>query len=104
MRSPRRLLIVLALAAVAAAVLQGVTGVSELALYAAPLLLLIGLLVNGRYLGEDLILARRRGGVPRLRAALVRRWEPARERPLASLVARVARSPRGPPAGVCASR
>jgi hypothetical protein len=101
--SPRRLLILLALAALTAAVLQGVTGVSELALYAAPFLLIFGLLVNGRYLGEERILARRRAAVPRLRAALECGWTPSRDRPLASLLQRAPRAPRGPPAAAFAS-
>ena len=99
MRSQRGLLALLGCAAIAVAAMQGLTGVSELALYAAPFLLLLGLLLSGRFIGEEAILARRVRAAVRLRP-LPRRWAALPERPLVSLLERSARSERGPPA-VC---
>jgi hypothetical protein len=90
----------LGLAALLIAALQGVTGLSELAFYAGPFLLVLGLLLSGRFIGEEAILARRaRLSKPRLRPAR-RRWTATRERPLASLLERSPRLLRGPPAAV----
>jgi hypothetical protein len=64
------------LAAVAAgiAVAQGLTDVAELALYASPFLLLAGLLLSGRFVGEQTIL-RRRAAAPVTRMQRERaRW------------------------------
>jgi hypothetical protein len=100
MRSPRALLVMLGFAALLIAALQGVTGLSELAFYAGPFLLMLGLLLSGRFIGEEAILARRaRLSKPRLRPAR-RRWTATRERPLASLLERSPRLLRGPPAAV----
>jgi hypothetical protein len=96
MRTPRVLLLLLGVAALLIAGVQGLTGMYELALYAAPFLLLIGLLLSGRFIGEDAILARRGLSLARPRA-LSRRWSAVRERPLASLLERGARRLRGPP-------
>jgi hypothetical protein len=96
MRTPRVLLLLLGAAALAIAGIQGLTGTYELALYAAPFLLLVGLLLSGRFIGEDAILGRRRVAAVRLRP-LARRWSAVRERPLASLLERGARRLRGPP-------
>jgi NhaP-type Na+/H+ or K+/H+ antiporter len=98
-RFPRGLVVVLALAAlVAAGVLQGNPGVEELTLAFAPALILFGLLVNGRYVGEERILGRRcERATPRPRAAFATRWSHARERALTSLVERAPLSRRGPP-------
>ena len=62
------------------------------------MLLLLGLLLSGRFVGERAILARRQAPVPRLRAALRPRWPRARERALTSLLERSANRLRGPPA------
>ena len=96
MRSPRALLFLLGCAALALAAVQGLTGMEELVFYAGPFLLLIGLLLSGRFIGEDAILARRPVLV-RLRAP-TRRWTPVLERSLASLLERSTRQLRGPPA------
>ena len=64
--------------------------------YAGPFLLLLGLLLSGRFIGEDAILARRPATI-RLRP-LARRWTPVLERPFASLLERSTRQLRGPPA------
>ena len=59
MRTPRGLLLCLGCAALALAAVQGLTGIQELVFYAGPFLLLIGLLLSGRFPGEEAILARR---------------------------------------------
>jgi len=59
-------------------------------------LLLIGLLLSGRFIGEAAILARRAQPLVRPRR-LSRRWSPVRERPFASLLERSTRQLRGPP-------
>jgi hypothetical protein len=90
-------------AALVIAAAQGVTGVTELAFYAGPFLLVIGMLLSGRFIGEQAILARRAAAAaPRLRPER-RRWSPARARPLTSLLERSPRSLRGPPALPCAA-
>jgi hypothetical protein len=69
--------------------------VTELLFYAAPFLVMLCLLLAGRFIGEEKILARR-VATPRLRPAK-RRWTAARELPLASLLERSPRLDRGPP-------
>lgn len=101
--TPRRFVSILVAAAAAAALLQGMTGLTELALYAAPLVLLVGLLLCGRFVGEERILARlgalRRGPS----RAVVTRWRRGREMALASLIACLSHPRRGPPAASCAA-
>ena len=53
MRTQRALLALLGCAALVVTAAQGLTGVSQLALYAAPFLLLLGLLLSGRFIGEE---------------------------------------------------
>ena len=77
--------------------IQGLAGVQDLVFYAGPFLLLVGLLLSGRFVGEDAILARRRPAPARPRP-LARRWLPVREHTLASLLERSTRRLRGPPA------
>ena len=96
MRTPRALLLILGCAALALTALQGLTGMQELVFYGGPFLLLIGLLLSGRFIGEEAILARRVVAPARPRPAC-RRWSPVRERPLASLLERSTRQLRGPP-------
>jgi hypothetical protein len=91
-------MVVLGCAALAVAAMQGVTGVAHLALYAAPFLLLLGLLLSGRFIGEEVILAHRARRVAPRRRARARRWAALPERPLASLLERSVRLERGPPA------
>ena len=99
----RRFHACMAAVAILGGIAQVLLGSGELALTFAPLLLIAGLLVSGRYLGEERILARRtRPAAPRRRAAAAR-WRPAVERPLASLLARSPRSERGPPASPAAA-
>jgi hypothetical protein len=96
MRTPRTLLLILGCAALALAAVQGLTGIQELVFYAGPFLLLIGLLLSGRFIGEEAILARR-VAPPRPRP-IARRWSPVREHALASLLERSTCQRRGPPA------
>jgi hypothetical protein len=96
MRTPRAHLVFLGCAALALTALQGLTGMQELVFYGGPFLLLIGLLLSGRFIGEEAILARHAGPAPKLRP-LPKRWSPVRERPLASLLERSTRKLRGPP-------
>jgi hypothetical protein len=97
MRAQRALLALLGCVTLVVMAMQGLTGVSQLALYAAPFLLLLGLLLSGRFIGEEAILARRsRRAAPRLRP-LPRRWAALPERPLASLLERSVGLERGPP-------
>jgi hypothetical protein len=98
MRTPRALLLALGFAALALAAVQGLTGMQELVFYASPFLLLLGLLLSGRFIGEDAILARR-PAPPRPRPAS-RRWRPVLERELASLLERSTCRLRGPPAAL----
>src|ERR1700754_1092276 len=96
MRTPRALLVILGCAALALAAVQGLTGMQELVFYAGPFLLLIGLLLSGRFIGESAILARRI--TPARPRPLTRRWKPVLEHALASLLERSTRQLRGPPA------
>jgi len=95
----RRFLACLALLAISGAGMQALLSTPELALYFTPLLLVVGLLLCGRYVGEERILARRAAPVsaaPRRAPRSVRR--PASSRPPASLLAPRAHLERGPPA------
>jgi hypothetical protein len=94
----RFLLCLTALAALSVAA-QAVTGVSELALYLTPLFLIAALLLCGRYVGEDRIVARWRAAVavlrrPRRRAV---RWRPQAVRALRSQLLQGSFGVRGPP-------
>jgi hypothetical protein len=100
--SARRFLLVLAAAALAVVALQGLTGLTELALYAWPLFLMVALLLGGRFVGEERILARWARALPRPRRRPARRWAYGRERALTSLLDSVATTLRGPPAPVAA--
>jgi hypothetical protein len=88
-------------AAILAGGLLGVPGAFELLFYAGPVLLLVGLLLNGCFPGEALILARRVARAPRRRPAR-RRWARSRERALMSQLERSSRLLRGPPAPAAA--
>jgi hypothetical protein len=98
MRTPRSLLIALGCAALALSAVQGLTGMEDLVFYAGPFLLLLGLLLSGRFIGEQAILARR-PSPPRPRPAS-RHWTPVLEHALASLLERSTRQLRGPPAAL----
>jgi hypothetical protein len=97
----RRFLLVLGLAALAVAALQGLTGVTDLALYSAPLFLIVGLLLGGRFVGEEWIEARVRTE-PAGRQIARQTWGRRREHALTALLERGATTLRGPPAAVAA--
>jgi len=65
--------------------------------WAVPLLIVAALLLTGRYVGEDVILAVHRALAPRVRAAKVL-WARRHTAALVSLLERAPRSGRGPPA------
>jgi hypothetical protein len=75
-------------------------GAPDVGLALAPALLVFGLLVCGRYVGEERILALRQSVHPRPRRAPRRLPRPAPARPLASLLHRRSHTGRGPPLGV----
>ena len=90
--------------AVLIVLLQGMTGLTDLVIYAGPVLLIAGLLLCGRFLGEERIVARLRRRVPAGRTRRVRtRWPRVPARTLASLLAHDPRVQRGPPARVLAA-
>lgn len=103
MLGPQRrfLLCLTALAALCVAA-QAVTGVLELAAYLTPLFLIAALLLSGRYVGEERIVARWRAAVavvrrPRLRAV---RWRPRVAPALRSQLLDGSFVVRGPPASL----
>ena len=103
MLGPQRrfLLCLTALAALCVAA-QAVTGVLELAAYLTPLFLIATLLLSGRYVGEDRIVARWRAAVavvrrPRRRAV---RWQRLHEPRLRSQHLEGSFAVRGPPAAL----
>ena len=101
MLGPQRrfLMCLTALAALCVAV-QGVTGVSELALYLTPVFLIAALLLSGRYVGEERIVARWRAAVAparRPRRTTVR-WRPRAVHTLRSQLVEGSFGVRGPPA------
>jgi len=89
---------VLALAVVNVA--TGKASAIEMALYAAPFLGVVALLLSGRYVGEERILA-----VYRTQAKPARprsQWPRIPELPFSAALERAPRSLRGPPAPLCA--
>ncbi|MGH2968806.1 MAG: hypothetical protein ACRDK0_07040 [Solirubrobacteraceae bacterium] len=101
MRAERRALMLLAAAAALLATLMGLTGAVDLVLYGGPVLLIVGFLVSGRYVGEERILARR-PVVQTRRRAVRQSWARLRERASTSLLERSPRLLRGPPARAAA--
>jgi hypothetical protein len=93
MRSHRALIaLVVVLAALLAA---GVT----VALFALPVMVILALLMTGRFVGEERILALRAARLaPQPRRTPAPRWRPARPAQGRSLFARAPRTFRGPPA------
>jgi hypothetical protein len=97
--SQRALMLRLLGVAVAVALVQAATGMTDLALYCTPLLLIATLLLSGRYLGETRILRAIARARPRLRRAVPRLRRPhTAERTLSSSLERSPLSRRGPPA------
>jgi hypothetical protein len=102
-RVQRRFLGCLTALALLAALAQGMSGVSELALYLTPLFLIAALLLCGRYIAEERIVRRWRATGPRRRQRRERsRWPAVSDTPLVSLLERSPRLERGPPALVSA--
>jgi hypothetical protein len=100
MLGPQRrfLLCLTALAAVCVAA-QAVTGISELALYLTPLFLIGALLLSGRFIGEERIVARWRGAIAVRRSRRrAQRWRPQAVLVLRSAFLQGAFGVRGPPA------
>jgi hypothetical protein len=98
-RLQRRFLASLTAFAVLAAVAQGMSGVTELALYVTPLFLIAALLLCGRYVGEDRIVRRWRRSLPSRRPRRTRsRWPAHAVAAPVSRLDRTARVERGPPA------
>jgi hypothetical protein len=99
-RSPRRLALLIgaafALALVVGAAAAGVSGALDVALYAAPFLVIAALLLSGRFIGEERILAVYRS-LPRARRA-VASWPRLPSLALSSALERAPWSLRGPPA------
>jgi hypothetical protein len=93
----RRFLIRLTALAAVCAALQAVTGITDLVLTLTPLFLIAALLLSGRYIAEERIVARWRGStrVPRRRA---QRWRPQAALPLRSMIVHGSVGVRGPPA------
>jgi hypothetical protein len=99
-QSPRRLALSIsaafALALVVGAAAAGASGALDVVLYTAPFLVIAALLLSGRFIGEERILAAYRT-LPRARRA-VASWPRLPSRPLSSALERAPRSLRGPPA------
>jgi hypothetical protein len=100
----RRFFAVMTALAVVIVLLQGATGLTDLVVYAGPARLIAGLLLCGRFVGEEHIVRRLRRSAPIGRTRPVRaRWPCVPARTLASLLAHDPRVERGPPAGVLAA-
>jgi hypothetical protein len=99
-RSPRRLALSIgatfALALVVGMLADGVPGALDVVLYAAPFLVIAALLLSGRFIGEERILAAYRP-LPRARRT-VAAWPRLPSRPLSCALERAPWSLRGPPA------
>jgi hypothetical protein len=94
----RRFLAYLTACAAVAAVAQGMSGVTELALCLTPLFLIVALLLCGRYIAEDRIVRRWRALVPQRRRRARARRRPVTQQAYVSLLERSPRLERGPPA------
>jgi xanthosine utilization system XapX-like protein len=97
--SPRRVALsvgaAFALALVAGLAAGGISGALDVALYAAPFLVIATLLLSGRFIGEERILAAY-PALPRPRR-VAPSWPRLPSRPLASALERAPWSLRGPP-------
>jgi hypothetical protein len=94
----RSFLLRLTALAAACAALQAVTGIHDLALTLTPLFLIAALLLSGRYIGEERIVARWHGAAcrpaPRRR---VQHWRPRAVLALRSILEPGSVGVRGPP-------
>ena len=106
MLSSRRVLISAGAAFVAALsvanVVAGNASAMDMALYAAPFLAIVGLLLSGRYVAEERILAVYRSQPRPRRLKVARRWPSLAERPFSAGLERAPWSLRGPPARLAA--
>ena len=93
----RSFLIRLTALAAACAALQAVTGISDLALTLTPLFLIAALLLSGRYLGEERIVARWHDAARRPASRRRQRWRPRAVLALRSILEHGAVGVRGPP-------
>ena len=98
-RLQRRFLVALTALAALVALAQGMSGVTELALYLTPLFLIATLLLSGRYIAEDRIVSRWRAARPAARPRRERGgWPALPTLPPLSRLDRRPRTQRGPPA------
>jgi hypothetical protein len=88
--------LLLALLVVGAA--AGVVMAAEIALFAAPFLVIAALLLSECFVGEERILAIRRTPVPGARRRTAQRWPRRPESPFSVALERAPWSLRGPPA------
>ena len=106
MLSSRRVLISTGAAFVAALsvanVVAGNASAIDMALYAAPFLAIVGLLLSGRYVAEERILAIYRSQPRPRRRSATRRWPSIAELPFSVALERAPWSLRGPPARLAA--
>jgi hypothetical protein len=97
----RRFLAAMAVFAALCCLPAALLGDPSFVLYPTPLLLILGLLLCGRYVGEERIHDLRRAALAAPRRRAPRQLpRPASERPLASLLDRCTRPERGPPLAV----
>jgi hypothetical protein len=89
-------------ASTVANVVAGNASAMEMALYAAPFLAIVGLLLNGRYVAEERILRIYRSQPRPRRRRVARHWPSIAELPFSAGVERAPWSLRGPPAPLSA--
>ena len=89
-------------ASTVANVVAGNASAMEMALYAAPFLAIVGLLLSGRYVAEERILAIYRSQPRPRRRSTSHRWPRIAELPFSAGVERAPWSLRGPPAVLAA--
>ena len=82
--------------------IPGHATVHQIPLYAAPFLAIVGLLLSGRYVAEERILAVYRSQPQTRRRKVAQRWPSIGELPFSAGIERAPWSLRGPPARVAA--
>jgi hypothetical protein len=100
-RLQRRFLLALTALAALVALAQGMSGITELALFLTPLFLIAALLLSGHYIAEDRIVRHRTRTAPRPKRE-AGRWPALTTIPPPSRLDRRPRPQRGPPALVAA--
>jgi hypothetical protein len=97
----RRFLLYLTALVVACAAAQAFTGIDELTICLTPLFLIAALLLSGRYIGEERIVARWRGTArPQRSRRRTQRWRPRAVLALRSVFLQGSFGVRGPPASL----